>query len=82
MPRIARSQPTSRLNLEIAEQVREKLERLRDSTNADSLTEVIRRALAVYDILHSTAAEGGTIILKTGEGEQKLVIPEFSNTGK
>jgi hypothetical protein len=48
----------------MAESVRKQLEHLRDQTNADSLAEVIRRALAVYDLLRKTAFEGGKIILE------------------
>jgi hypothetical protein len=36
-----------RLSLEMAEPVRKQLEHLRDQTQADSLSEVFRRALAV-----------------------------------
>lgn len=78
MARIAKNNPTSRLSLEMAESVRKQLEHLRDQTNADSLAEVIRRALAVYDLLRKTAFEGGKIILETRDAERELVIPEFA----
>lgn len=39
----------SRLNLEMSQSVRRRLESLRVRTEADSLAEVVRRALAVYD---------------------------------
>ncbi len=78
MPRIAKTNPMTRLSLEMAESVRKQLEHIRDQTNADSLAEVIRRALAVYDILRKTTADGGVIVLQTATGEQRLVIPEFA----
>lgn len=78
MPRLPRTTPTSRLTLEMAEVVRKQLEHLRDQTHADSLAEVIRRSLAVYDLLRKAVAEGGKVILETEEGERELVIPEFA----
>ena len=78
MPRVAKNNPMTRLSLEMAESVRKQLEHIRDQTHADSLAEVIRRALAVYDILRKTTSEGGVIVLHTAKGEQQLVIPEFA----
>jgi transcriptional regulator of met regulon len=48
MPRIAKKVPMVRLNLEMAEPVRQQLEQLRDSTHADSLTEVFRQGPRIY----------------------------------
>ena len=79
MPRLPRTTPTSRLTLEMAETVRKQLEHLRDQTAADSLTEVIRRALAVYDLLRKATAEGGKIIIQTEDGEREVMIPEFAS---
>ena len=81
MPRLPRTTPTSRLTLEMAEPVRKQLEHLRDQTHADSLTEVIRRALAVYDLLRQAKADGGTIVLHNGDSERELMIPEFGSGG-
>jgi len=77
MPRIAKKNPITRLSLEMAESVRKQLEKIRDETRADSLAEVFRRSLSVYDILRRTISEGGHIVLHTPEGEQRLIIPEF-----
>lgn len=74
MPRLARKSPTSRLTLEMAVQVRKELEHLRDKTNADSLAEVIRRALAVYDTLWTEKARGNRIILRAGKEERELLL--------
>lgn len=74
MPRLPRTTPTSRLTLEVAEAVRKQLEHLRDQTHADSLTEVIRRALAVYDLLWKATSDGGKIVIQTDEGEKELLL--------
>jgi len=59
MPRSANTEAKVRLNLELPERVRERLERVRVMSEADSLTEVIRRAMSIYDTLLTTSKEGG-----------------------
>lgn len=60
-----------RLNLELNEKVNTRLENLLKATEADSYTEVIRRALKVYDHLHACGAE---VVLKFPSGEEKTVV--------
>ena len=50
------------------EAVRKQMELVKDQTHAQSLTEVIRRALAVYDLLRKATAEGSQIVIQTTEG--------------
>jgi hypothetical protein len=66
--------PTTRLNLEIAETVRQRLESLQARSEADSMVEVIRRALAVYEVLWEAKDEGASVIVRTKGGEEKEVI--------
>jgi len=77
MPRPVKTKGRSRLSLELHECVRERLEGLRHETSADSLTEVIRNALAVYDALISAARQSGdrVIIRKPDGTERELVLP-------
>jgi hypothetical protein len=72
--RNAANVPKSRLTLELTEAVRQRLEDLRLRTQADSLTEVIRRALAVYDHLWTVKEQGGTIQVKDAEGLKELLL--------
>jgi hypothetical protein len=74
MPRIPKGTPTSRLNLEMSEKVRQRLEALREKTDADSLAEVVRRALTVYDLLCCERARGAQLIVRGPEGEKELVL--------
>lgn len=74
MPRIPKNRPTRRLTLDLSEEVRTNLEALRETTQADSLVEVIRRALAVYDFVAKAKATGGKLILKDEEGEHSIII--------
>lgn len=73
MPRISRG-PKARLNLEMSEAVRTRLENLRERTDADSLAEVVRRALAVYELLWSEHEGNGTFFIKRADGETKEVL--------
>jgi hypothetical protein len=74
MPRIAKGVATRRLNLEMTENVRQKLEDLRGLTEADSLAEVVRRALLVYEYLWDEKRTGGTLIIKKDDKEKELVL--------
>ena len=62
------------MSLELSQSVRDRLERLRDTTEADSLTEVIRRSLAVYDLLINQERSGSTVVVKTREGTEQRVL--------
>ena len=73
MPRIAKNRPTSRLNLELSQAVRDRLETLRDEVDADSITEVIRRALALYDHVWTKRREGYELALVGPKGQKKTV---------
>ena len=70
MPRLRR-EPKVRLNLDIPEAVRERLDRLRELSEADTLTEVIRRALAAYEVLLTNShAHGSRIIIRDPDGTE------------
>lgn len=57
-----------RLNLTITPRVRDRLERLQTVSDAESLTEVVRRALAIYDDLLEVRRGGGRIVLEYADG--------------
>jgi hypothetical protein len=73
MPRIARGGKT-RLNLEMSEEVRQRLESLREKTDADSLSEVIRRALAVYDFLWSEREKGTRLMARDADNKDRDLV--------
>jgi hypothetical protein len=75
MPRPASTEPRVRLNLEMSERVRERLDRVRDLTEADSITEVIRRSASVYEALLLMVTQGGKLVLRRPDGtEQDLLL--------
>jgi|GEM_PF-5089511 len=51
--------------------IHDRMKALRDDTLADSLTEVVRRALAIYEYLWRSKKDGGTIYLQFPDGERE-----------
>jgi hypothetical protein len=82
MPRIPKNVATTRLNLELSQAVRDRIEELRDQTGADSMTEVIRNALAVYEFLHRQVRRGGSVRVESAAGEAKEVVLVPSLAGR
>lgn len=74
MPRMSRTRNVSRLNLEFSAELRERLESLREASGAESLVQVIRNALAVYEFAWSVKRSGGTLIARNGEKEREIVL--------
>lgn len=65
------------LNLLLTARVRERMERLRATIEADSLAEVVRRSLTLYDALVAATREDGCkVVLRYSDGhEETLVVP-------
>lgn len=61
-----------RLHLVLSERVEMRLEALRVRIDADSRTEVIRRALYVYDAL-TCLREGESLVLERSDGTQERI---------
>ena len=74
MPRQTSKPGRVRLNLDLTQQVKSRIENLRDSTEAESLSEVIRRALASYEMLCEAHASGKKIIVRGEDGEESQVL--------
>lgn len=54
-----------RLNLEVSDIVKDRIDRLLKVTDAESMAEVIRCALSIYEIVVDTNACGGKVILRS-----------------
>jgi hypothetical protein len=52
---------------------RRKLEKLRESTNADSLSDVIRHALELYNFVVAREHARGAVVLREGSEETRLL---------
>jgi hypothetical protein len=62
-----------RLNLELTEQVNKSLEELKDRTDSPSLTEVLRRSIALFDMITSVQENGGSIVLRYRDGREEVI---------
>jgi hypothetical protein len=63
-----------RLNLELSAATKVRIERLQDLTDAGSMTEVVRRALATYEALIDMDLKGGSIVVKTADGNEYRLL--------
>lgn len=63
--------------LDVPERVRLRLEKLRSMSEPDSLTEVVRRAVSIYDVLLTAVGErGDMLMLRAADGtERDAFIP-------
>lgn len=65
----------ARMTLNVPNSVRERLDRLKDKAEATSITEVIRRALATYELLLDEHRVGGEIVFERDGERRKLALP-------
>ena len=63
-----------RLNLKMDKPVRTRLEKLRNQTCSDSLTEVVRNALAVYEYLFQNTRNGDKVFIRSPDGSEREVV--------
>jgi hypothetical protein len=63
-----------RLNLELPERARERLERVRAATEAESSTAAICRALIVYEALLEAKAKGARLVIVHKNGREETLV--------
>jgi len=63
----------TRLSLDVSPKVREQLTDLEARTEAGSITEVIRRALSLYDLVTEHQGEGGKLVFRHVDGEEEVL---------
>ena len=71
------NQDRVRLHLAVTKDVKRRLDRLLKATDAESLTEVFRRALTVYDDVVTTYNDGGDVILRDSDGKRRHIKPTW-----
>lgn len=74
MPKSKTNSKRKRLSLDLTPQVKRRIENLREITEAESLTEVIRRALASYELLCEAQVSGKSILVRDVDGTESTVI--------
>ncbi len=65
---------TTRLNLDLNEGTRSRLEALRTFLSASSLTDVVRRAIAIFQAIIENEKAGGQTILRDNKGKETKVV--------
>ena len=60
--------------MEFPKDVRERFDRIKKSAKADSLTEAIRRAMFLYEVLLQARAAGEQVVVRSGKSEREIVI--------
>ena len=71
MARPPRKREKIRLNLELTPKVRKQIKDLQELSEADTMVEVIRRALAVYDLMLNHYSKNGSAILEYEDGTKE-----------
>jgi len=64
----------TRLNLELTTKTRDRLLGLKTKSGAGSMTEVVRKALAVYEVIVDHRLRGDEIILRSTDGYEKTLV--------
>ena len=63
-----------RFNLELTPAVSDRLDYLVETSGAHSRTEVVRRALSLYDILLSRVSPETTLLLRYPDGREEVLL--------
>ena len=71
MARVARTEPRHRMYIDLPEAVCQQVEELRKQVHADTLSEVMRRALALYELMIAERAKGFETVLRDNSGKEK-----------
>ena len=60
--------------MSMSSRTRKRIERLVDMTESESMSDVIRQALALYEIAVSTEKAGGQTIVRIGGIDTRIII--------
>ena len=63
-----------RLNMEVRPEVRQRLEQLQEVSGADTMVEVVRRALSFYDLMHKYRDGDGAVRVVSPGGDELRVV--------
>jgi hypothetical protein len=62
-----------RLNLDISPKVNENLNALKERTESASVAEVMRRAIALYDLITTSIEHDATVVLRHRDGREEIL---------
>lgn len=63
-----------RLTLEMPDGVRERIDEMKVLSQATSISEVVRRALSVYELLLDAEAKGGSVLIEDPSGKMRQLV--------
>lgn len=63
-----------RLNLDISRETRERLAELQQTTQLSSVSDVVRRALALLTLVVENEQEGGKLVFRKQDGSEETLI--------
>jgi hypothetical protein len=63
-----------RLNFEVSQELKDSLVDLQERTNSTSITEVLRKSLALLDMVSAHAERGGSLVLHHKDGRKETVL--------
>lgn len=63
-----------RLNLALRQEVHDRMEYLMEETEAETITEVIKKSLAVYDYLLTQKKSGAKLIIQDEKGQREVIL--------
>ncbi len=73
MARPTKKREQARLTLAVTPEIKKLMEDLRDETGADSLSEVVRRSLAVYEFFWKETEDSKKVVLRDEDGNDTPV---------
>lgn len=74
MPRKPRAAPARRLTLDLGAAVFEQIDAVRAALKTESITEAVRRSVAVHAFLLAATADGSKVIVRGEGGEREIVL--------
>ena len=74
MGRPKKSDERTRLNLVVDQATRERIEAIQEQTGADTMSESVRRAVAIYERMLTLTSDGAEIVLRTTEGAERIIM--------
>ena len=70
---ISKTKRKIRLNLQFTEAIKENITDLQNRTQSPTLTDVFRKALALYDLIVTHTKSGGDVIFRHKDGREETV---------
>lgn len=70
---MGRREESVRVSLRLSKEAKARLDRVKDRTHAESLTEVVRHAIALYEGLLDQDENGTEIVLRDKSGKERVV---------